>query len=118
MAYQRFLTQIDEQQEVMAALTDISMNAFAMESVLLRARKMAATGKGEAAAEMTAVFTRQAMEAIESWGRAILAACGEGDALRMNLAVLKRFCKHEPVDSIGLRRKIAARLLDAGRYVV
>ena len=36
----------------------------------------------------------------------------------MNLAVLKRFCKHEPVDSIGLRRKIAARLLDAGRYVV
>ena len=118
VAYQRFLTQIDEQQEVMAALTDISMNAFAMESVLLRARKMAAAGKGEAAAEMTAVFTREAMEAIESWGRAILAASGEGDSLRMNLAVLKRFCKHEPVDSIGLRRKIAARLFDAGRYVV
>ena len=118
VAYQRFLGEIDEQQEILAGLTDISMNAFAMESAVLRARKMAAAGKGEAAGEMAAVFAREAMEIIESSGRAILAGCGEGDALRMNLAVLKRFTKHEPVNTIGLRRKIAARLLEAGRYVV
>ncbi len=118
VASQRFLTQIEEQQEILAAITDIAMNTFAMESALLRAQKMAAAGKGEAAAEMAAVFAREAMELIEPAGRAVLAACADGDALRMHLAVLKRFCKHEPVNSIGLRRKIAARLLEAGRYVV
>jgi hypothetical protein len=32
--------------------------------------------------------------------------------------VLKRFTKFEPVNAIGLRRKIAARLLEADRYIV
>jgi butyryl-CoA dehydrogenase len=112
VAYQRFMMQIEDQQEILAAVTDIAMNAFAMESVVLRAQRL------PSAADMAAVFAREAMETIESAGRAILAASSEGDALRMNLAVLKRFCKYEPVDSIGLRRKIAARLLESGRYVV
>ena len=33
-------------------------------------------------------------------------------------AVLKRFTKYEPIDMIGTRRKIAARLIQAERYVV
>ena len=48
----------------------------------------------------------------------VLAACSEGDALRTNLAVLKRFTKFEPVNAIGLRRKIAARMIEAGKYTV
>ena len=55
----------------------------------------------ENAKEMTAVFSREAMDAIESAARTVLAACSEGDALRTNLAVLKRFTKYEPVDAIG-----------------
>jgi hypothetical protein len=47
-----------------------------------------------------------------------MAACSDGDALRTNLAVLKRFTKYEPLNTIGLRRKIAARLIQAERYVV
>ena len=50
--------------------------------------------------------------------RTVIAACSEGDSLRMNLAVLKRFTKFEPVNSIELRRGIAKRLLEAGKYVV
>ena len=37
----------------------------------------------------------------------MLAACSEGDTLRTNLVVLRRFGKYEPVDAIALRRKIA-----------
>jgi hypothetical protein len=58
------------------------------------------------------------MDWIEAGARGVLAACSEGDALRTNLAVLRRFAKYEPVNAVALRRKIAARLLDAGRYVV
>ena len=56
-----------------------------------------------------AVFLREAMETVESAARTVLAACSEGDALRTNLAVLKRFTKFEPVDAIATRRRIAAR---------
>ena len=116
VAYQRYLTAIEEQQEVMAGITDVLMNAFAMESVYLRTQKLGT--KGTNAAAMSAVFLCEAMEQIESSARTVIAACSEGDSLRMNLAVLKRFTKIEPVNSIELRRGIAKRLLDAGKYVV
>ncbi len=112
IAFQKFGAALEDQQEVLASITDIAMNAFALESALLRARKHnLALG-----ADMTAVFAREAMETIESAARNVLAASSEGDALRMNLAVLKRFTKCEPVNAIALRRKIAARVLDTGRY--
>jgi len=116
VAYQRFLAAIDEQQEVLAGITDVLMNAFAMESVNLRTEKLGA--KGTNAAAMCSVFLREAMEQIESSARTVISACSEGDSLRMNLAVLKRFTKFEPVNSIELRRGIAKRLLEAGKYVV
>jgi alkylation response protein AidB-like acyl-CoA dehydrogenase len=113
-AYMRFLDKLEDQQEVLAGIADIAMNAFAIESVLLRAQKR----RGEIAESMATVFAREAMEKIDQSAREVLAACAEGDALRANLTVLKRYTKMEPVNSIGLRRSIAARLLEAERYVV
>ena len=118
VAYQKFGAALEEQQEILASLTDIAMNAFAMESVYLRAQKLAKLGKGEIAGDVCAVFLREAMEIIESAARNVLAGSSEGDALRTNLAVLKRFAKFEPVNAIAARRRIAERLLSAGRYVV
>jgi alkylation response protein AidB-like acyl-CoA dehydrogenase len=118
IAYQKHMNALEEQQELLACLTDIAMNVFAMESVLLRTMKLAANRKGEVAKDMCAVFLREAMETIESFARTVLAACSEGDALRTNLAVLKRFTKSDPVNAIALRRNIAARLLEAERYIV
>jgi alkylation response protein AidB-like acyl-CoA dehydrogenase len=118
VAYQKYMNAIEDQQEVLASLTDIAMNAFAIESAVLRAEKLAGKGKGDLAASMCAVFAREAMETIESAARNVLAASSGGDLLRTNLAVLKRFTKFEPVNAIELRRKIAARLLEAERYLV
>ena len=111
-AYQKFLQAIEEQQEILAAITDILMTVFAMESVYLRTRK---NGTKPA---MCSVFLRDSMQTVEAAGRTVLAASSEGDALRTNMAVLKRFTKYEPVNSIELRRQIARRLLDAERYTV
>ena len=118
VAYQKFAAALEEQQEVLASITDIAMNAFAMESVYLRTQKLTALHKGEIAADVCAVFLREGMEIVESAARNVLAASSEGDALRMNLAVLKRFTKFEPVNAIAARRRIAGRLLTAGRYLV
>jgi len=118
LAYQKYGAALEDQQEVLASITDIAMNAFVMESVDLRARKLAQLHRDEIAADISAVFLREAMEIVESAARNVLAACSEGDGLRTNLAVLKRFTKFEPVNAIAARRRIAERLLAAGRYLV
>jgi alkylation response protein AidB-like acyl-CoA dehydrogenase len=112
LAYQKFALDLEKQQEVLMGIADIVMEIYAMESVLLRTRKNGAGG------EMAAVFLRDAMARIELSARTLLGACSEGDGLRTNLAVLRRFAKYEPVNTIDLRRKIAHRLLTAGRYLV
>jgi alkylation response protein AidB-like acyl-CoA dehydrogenase len=118
VAYQKYLAELEKQQEILAGITDVIMDVFASESALLRTRKLRAQGKGVQAADMTAVLIRDAMAHIETTARTVLAACSEGDNLRANLAVLRRFAKYEPVNAIELRRKIAGRLLDAERYIV
>ncbi len=113
-AYQRFGDKIEEQQEVIAGITDVLMNGYAMESAMLRARK----SKRENAADMAVVFSSDAMDAIETSARTVLAVCAEGDELRTSLAVLRRFTKREVMDTITLRRRIAGRLLESGRYTI
>ena len=118
VAYQKYLTAMEEQQEILGNLTDIAMHVFAMESVLLRTEKLAARGKGEVAKDMSDVFLHKSLEFIDNAARTVLTASSEGDTLRMNLSILKRFTKADPVNEIALRRNIASRLIQADRYVV
>jgi alkylation response protein AidB-like acyl-CoA dehydrogenase len=105
---------IEDQQEVVAGITDVLMNAFALESAQARARKT----RKENAADMAAVFADETMENIKASAKTVLAACSEGDALRTNLALLRGMTAYELVNSIALRRRIAGRLLRAGKYIV
>src|SRR5581483_3201072 len=114
IASKKYGGSIEEQQEVTAGITDVLMNAFALESAVARARK---TGK-ENAADMAAVFTDETMETIKASAKTVLAACSEGDALRAHLALLRGLTAYELVNSIALRRRIAGRLLHAGKYIV
>jgi len=112
LAFEKYGVELEMQQEVVAGIADVIMETFAMESAQLRSRK------NSNAADICAVLLPDSMARIEMFARSILAACSEGDALRANMAILRRFAKFEPVDSITLRRRIAERLLAAGRYVV
>jgi hypothetical protein len=105
---------IDEQQEVVAGITDVLMDAFALESAMARAKKI----KKENAADMAAVFADETMENIKASAKTVLAACAEGNALRTDLALLRGLTAYELVDSVALRRRIAGRLLQAGKYIV
>ncbi len=109
-AFEKFGAAMEDQQEVLSGIADVIMETFAMESALLRAEKTSA-GK-----DMAAVLIRDCMTRIEGFARPVLAACGEGDALRAKMTVLRRFAKFEPIDSISIRRRIADRLLATGHY--
>ncbi len=118
VASQRYMTALQDQQEIMADLADIITQVYALESALLRARKLAAASKNTfaVAAAMTGLIAEEALSLAEQAGRRILAACGEGDTLRTQLAILRRLAKSTPADTIGLSRKVAAACIAAERY--
>lgn len=118
VASQRYLTALEEQQEIMADLADVIAQVYALESSLLRARKLAASGKAPAAAAaaMTGMIAEEALTTAEQAARRILAACAEGDELRTQLAILRRLAKSVPADVIGLSRAVARQCIAAEKY--
>ena len=118
-AVQRFREQLAEQQEIVAALANVVMEIYAMESCLRRAQKAAKGNAGDSTSGMgdaMRVFVSDAADRAEREARTSLAATVEGDALRTQLAVLRRFTKRDTVDTIALRRRIAAAVLAGDRY--
>jgi alkylation response protein AidB-like acyl-CoA dehydrogenase len=118
VAHEKYGAQLEKQQEVIMNLSDIAMEVFAMESCLLRSKKLTSSSKGENALDISAVSLRDARARIEGFSRTVLSACCEGDVLRKHLATMRGYADHTPVNSIALRRRIAARLLSSERYTV
>jgi alkylation response protein AidB-like acyl-CoA dehydrogenase len=118
IAHEKYGAKLEQQQEIIMSLSDIIMEVFAMESGLLRSRKLAAAGGGANAADACAVYLRDAIARIELSSRTVLSACAQGDELRRNLSRLRGYADHDPVNAIALRRQIAARLLASERYTV
>jgi butyryl-CoA dehydrogenase len=118
VASQRFMTALQEQQEVMADLADIITQVYALESALLRARKLAGKGGGsaEVAAAMTGLMADETIALAEQAARRILAACGEGDLLRTQLAILRRLARLIPADAVTLSRTVARHCIQLERY--
>jgi len=118
VASQRFMAALEEQQEIMADLADMIAQVYALESALLRARKLAAAGKAsaEAAVAMTALLADETMGLAEQASRRVLAGCGEGDMLRTQLAILRRLARFTPADSVALSRTVARHAIQLERY--
>src|SRR3984885_4858201 len=117
-AMQKFREQLAEQQEIVASLANIVKDVYAMESTLRRAQK-ATAARGAAASVMcdaARAFIYDAMDRVEKDARTALTAIGEGDTLITQLAVLRRFSKHAPLDTIAIRRRVAEAVLAQDRY--
>jgi butyryl-CoA dehydrogenase len=120
VASQRFMAELEDQQEVMADLADMIAQVYALESALLRARKLATAGKAAAgvAAAMTGLLAEETMGLAEQAARRVLAASAEGDLLRMQLAILRRLAKYTPADTVALSRAVARQAIQLERYPV
>ena len=118
VASQRFMMALEEEQEVMGDLAEIVIQVYALESALLRARKLAGAGNpmAKVAADMTGLLADEAMALAERGARRVLAACSEGDLLRTQLAILRRLAKFMPANAIGLSKAVARQCIDVERY--
>jgi alkylation response protein AidB-like acyl-CoA dehydrogenase len=118
-ALQKFREKLADEQELIAALANMVMEIYGMDSCLLRAQKAAAS-KGENASavmiDAARIFITEAAERVEHEAKRSMAAVHEGDMLTTQMAVLKRFGKRPAVDTISLRRRVAAAVQSQDRY--
>jgi alkylation response protein AidB-like acyl-CoA dehydrogenase len=120
-ATQKYMQKIQDEQEVMGAIADMTIEIYAMETAVLRTQKIIAA-KGESGAAlpiaMTRVYLNQAFEKVEAAAKKTIAAVAEGDMLRTQLAILRRLSKHEPFNTIALRQEIAQKTIEMGKYTL
>ena len=118
VAAQRFAAGLEEQQEVMADLADMVAEVYALESALLRSKKMAGTQAASTAATaaMTDLLAEQGMAVAEEAARRVVSACAEGDLQRTQLAILRRLARHAPANTVALSRAVARQCALAERY--
>jgi alkylation response protein AidB-like acyl-CoA dehydrogenase len=118
-AAQKYMMTLADQQEILMSIADIIIDAYAMESAILRAQKLAANGSEAAAArliDITQVFCNDAVERIDANAKNTLAAMSEGDELRTLLAALRRFTKLMPLNTVAARQRIADEMIKANKY--
>lgn len=118
-AVQRYLQALAGEQEIVAVLSNLCMDVYGMESALLRTLKKARrTSEDACATEIAATraFIYEAADRMESEARRALGRISEGDNLRAELAVVRRFLRRNPPDSIELKRAVADRAITLGRY--
>lgn len=115
----KFKTKLTDEQELLGVVADCIMEIYALESGMLRALKLTAL-HGEAKTslllDMVRVAAVEAMLKIDARLKEGAAAIATGDELRMMLMAFKRFMKFMPADTKALRRRIAAQLIEQGRY--
>jgi alkylation response protein AidB-like acyl-CoA dehydrogenase len=118
-AVQKYMQSLADEQEVIGVLSNLVIDVYAMESALLRTLKILQNRSAEeigAHVDATRVCIYEALDRMEVEARRALARIAEGDTLRTQLSVLRRFLKRNPPDTIELHRRIADRAIELARY--
>jgi len=121
LAVQKYMTKLEDEEEIIGRISDIIMEIYAMESAILRVEKMLARGgknKTDIYIDIVKAFVNDSIIRVETYAKELLSAIAEGDMLRTYLTALRRLIKHIPINTISLRRKIADHLIEMERYAL
>jgi alkylation response protein AidB-like acyl-CoA dehydrogenase len=118
-AVQRFGKKMKDEQETLIALADVAIGVFALESAVLRAEKIAASGnasRASLAAAAAKVFAFRTCEEAVSAARRAAFYVGEGNTLQMLLAGIRRAGRYDATGLLDAKRRLAAAALEKERY--
>lgn len=110
---QKFLAGIGDEEEVLAKISDCAMNVFALESGLLRAKKILAAGKkADVECAIVKLAAADAAQGISRAAREVAGRISCGDELRIQKSIIRKLTKYEDEGAIALRRMVADAYLD------
>ncbi|MBK6274597.1 MAG: acyl-CoA dehydrogenase family protein [Saprospirales bacterium] len=117
-AVQKLMAKMKDEQEIIMNASDMLIDVYVMESLLLRVKKIYEKGEknDQVYIDILKVFFNDALNRINTKGKDALQSFADGDELRIMLMGLKRFTKYEPVNVKEARRRIAAKVIEGGKY--
>jgi len=121
LAAQKYMQKLENEQEILVNLADMTAEVYNMESAILRTEKAInkdGVDKHKQKLLYTEVYVQEAFNRIEADAKEILVAVEEGDNLRMMLSSLRKLTRHDPKNVIAKKREIAARIIEEEKYVV
>lgn len=120
-ALQKYGAALEDEQELSSDLADIAIQIYAIESAWLRAKKILevkGAQKAENAIHMAVSFIHEAFERVIGYSQNILCAVLEEAELNQALSLIHECTKIQKVNQITLKRAIAAKVIDAEKYVI
>src|SRR5690625_1566634 len=121
LAAQKYMQKLENEQEILVNLADMTAEVYNMESAILRTEKAInkdGVDKHKQKLLYTEVYVQEAFNRIEADAKEILVAVEDGDNLRMMLSSLRKLTRHDPKNVIAKKREIAARIIEEEKYVV
>jgi alkylation response protein AidB-like acyl-CoA dehydrogenase len=119
-AVQKYGQELEDHQQLLMAASDILIEVYMAESTILRTEKLAKKEGADKVQEqiaMAQLYLYHAVDIINQKGKEGIVSFAEGDEQRMMLMGLKRFTKYANMPNvIGLREKIAAKLIAENKY--
>ena len=106
------------EQEVLAQIADVIIEAYAIESGLARAEKLATRNDSRAslAADAAQTYTGDAADRVARAARQVVAALAARGADSSLAAGVRRLTTYAGVDVIAARRRIADAVIEAGKH--
>jgi alkylation response protein AidB-like acyl-CoA dehydrogenase len=118
-AAQKFMADLAKQQEIIMNISDMVIQTFIAESMLLRLEKLTEL-KGEAATTgqkaMMQCFIYDACDRVNKAGKDAINSFASGDEYMGMMMGIKRFTKHANFNPVEARRLIADQLIAANQY--
>ncbi len=121
LAAQKYMQKLENEQEILVNLANMTAEVYNMESAILRTEKAInkdGVDKHKQKLLYTEVYVQEAFNRIEADAKEILVAVEEGDNLRMMLSSLRKLTRHDPKNVIAKKREIAARIIEEEKYIV
>lgn len=118
-AAQKYMQELEKQQEMLLYMADMLMYTYACESALLRAEKIL-KNHGEEAAKLPLLIVQtyivDCADRLMNAGKNVIFGMAEGKQMVGMLSGLKRFTKVNGYNTIAARREIAAAAIQANAY--
>ena len=120
-AVQKLMTTLSKEQEILMNISDMIIQTYVAESMLLRVKKLI-SNQGEEASKLkiaaVQTFIYDAADKINKSGKDAINSFTEGDEQRMMLLGIKRFTKTAPFNTKTARQEIAMFMTKENKYAL
>ncbi len=116
---QNLMMELKNEQEILIAMSDMMSEIYLSESAILRTLKLAQVKGADFVGDreaMTKVYINDAIERFAVSAKNVVAAWADGDNKRTLMLAIKRYTKHEFINTKALRRQVAATLIEKGQF--